>query len=414
MSKLRELEQHALAEGREWTRARLERDLQAESDAFPALCPQSERPLQDVEWRPMTLRSVSGPIHLRVRYGYSAAMKQWITPIRLAWGLDKYERLSPELAARLTHTVAEVGSYERTAAMSAVWGSPVSDGCLHAMVQRMGQRVDGLKLPPEEPRPSPRAFSLVIMMDGWLARTRGPDWGVGPRSKQPERVAWCEIKSAVIYRLDQRGENAAGRGLLSEKFIVACPPGTDPVDFGAAVHAEAGRRGLAQAEHVYLVMDGAVWLWDLAAERFPQAIKTLDFHHAREHLQAVADAEHGVGTTQAKAWLEKMIDDLREGKEARALRRIEALLEPVVARAPQAQEAIEREIGYFQDHSEHIHYQARQNEGSPRGSGAVESLGKQLQARLRGCGQFWSRHGLSNLLKVCVVTKNDDAHLLWN
>lgn len=414
MSTLRELEQHALAEGREWTRLRLEQVLQAESEAIPAVCPQSGRPLLDVEWRALKLRSVSGFLGLRVRYGYSVAMKQWITPARLAWGLDKYERLSPELTARLTHTVAEVGSYERTAAMSAAWGSPVSDGCLHAMVQRLGRRVDGLELPPEKPRPSARAFSLVIMMDGWLARTRGPDWGAGPRCREPERVAWCEIKSAVIYRLDKRGENAAGRGLLSEKFIVATAPGTDPVEFGAAVQAEANRRGLARAEHVYLVMDGAVWLWDLAAERFPEAIKTLDFHHAREHLQAVADAEHGVGTSKAKAWLEKMINDLRHGKEARVLRQLQDLLEPLVARARESQEAIEREIGYFQDHSEHMHYQARQREGSPRGSGAVESLGKQLQARLRGCGQFWSRPGFSNLLKVCVVTKNNDDRFLWN
>ncbi len=42
-------------------------------------------------------------------------------------------------------------------------------------------------------------FSLVIMMDGWMARERGADWGAGPRKKDPQRVQWHEIKSAVIY-----------------------------------------------------------------------------------------------------------------------------------------------------------------------------------------------------------------------
>jgi hypothetical protein len=52
--------------------------------------------------------------------------------------------------------------------------------------------------------------------------------------------------------------------------------------------------------------------------------------------------------------------------------------------------------------------------GAPRGSGAAESLGKQLQQRLRGCGQSWSRSGLTHLLRLCVLMKNrDDAHL-WN
>ena len=89
--------------------------------------------------------------------------------------------------------------------------------------------------------------------------------------------------------------------MLIEKFVVATPPETSPVDFGTAVHAEAMRRGLGRAKHVYLVMDGALWLWDLAEDCFAQAIKTLDFHHARDHLWAVANSLHGEDTPEAKA-----------------------------------------------------------------------------------------------------------------
>jgi hypothetical protein len=42
----------------------------------------------------------------------------------------------------------------------------------------------------------------------------------------------------------------------------------------------------------------------------------------------------------------------------------------------------------------------------------VESLGKQLQPRLRGCGQIWSRGGLTHLLRLCVLIKNQDESLL--
>jgi hypothetical protein len=41
---------------------------------------------------------------------------------------------------------------------------------------------------------------------------------------------------------------------LLEKNIVASPPETAPVDFGAAVQAEARRRGLGRARYVYLVI----------------------------------------------------------------------------------------------------------------------------------------------------------------
>jgi hypothetical protein len=54
----------------------------------------------------------------------------------------------------------------------------------------------------------------------------------------------------VIYRLEQRAQSAGGRGLLVEKYAVATPTQTTPVDFGAAVQAEALRRGLGRAKVV--------------------------------------------------------------------------------------------------------------------------------------------------------------------
>ncbi len=41
-------------------------------------------------------------------------------------------------------------------------------------------------------------------------------------------------------------------------------------------------------------------------------------------------------------------------------------------------------------------------------------LEKQLLQRLRGCGQIWSRPGFTRLLRVVVLVKNQDVHLLWS
>ena len=100
----------------------------------------------------------------------------------------------------------------------------MSDGCVFHQVKRLGQKARKLELPMPTPRKAEPAFSLVIMMDGWMVRERGADWGAGLRAKDPLRVEWREIKSAVIYRLEQRVENAKGRGLLLEKYAVATPP----------------------------------------------------------------------------------------------------------------------------------------------------------------------------------------------
>ena len=74
MNALRELEQAALAEGREWTRMRLEKQLQQQSEAIAAVCPQSGEALQNTRWRQLQLATVVGTVEVRVRVGYSQAL----------------------------------------------------------------------------------------------------------------------------------------------------------------------------------------------------------------------------------------------------------------------------------------------------------------------------------------------------
>jgi len=414
MNRLRQIEQEVLALGREWTRVELEKRLQKECDAMALVSATTGQELRRVRRRPMELDTVAGKVKLLAPRGLEQQAGQWISPAREAWGLADYERKTPELQARLTHTATAVGSYVEAEDLAATWGTPVSDGCIHQQVAKLGQKAQKIKLPTEAACAAQPPFSLVIMMDGWMARERGRDWGAGLRKKDPQRVDWREIKSAVIYRLEQRAQKASGRGMLLEKYVVATPPETSPVDFGQQVHQEALRRGWARARFVYLVMDGAVWLWDLAEDRFKDAIKTLDFHHAREHLHAVAEALYGPGTRPAQEWLKGLLHQLRHGKESVVVRRLEELLESKATRSEQTSELIHREVNYFQEHRDHLHYRQMEKAGAPLGSGAVESLGKQLQRRHRGCGQFWGRPGLTHLLRLSVLVKNKDAPLLWN
>jgi hypothetical protein len=415
LNRLQQIEQEVLAAGREWMRTQLEKRLQEECLAVAMVSAQTGEELENTRWRAMGLDTVVGKVKLKVHVGHGPE-EGWVCPTRQAWGLKPYERKTPELQARLAYTATVVGSYAEAEKLATIWGTPVSDTSIHQCVQELGPEAQKLVLPTPVPAPSEPPFDLVIMMDGWLTRERGPDWGAGPRKKNPQRVEWKEIKSAVIYRLEQRAENASGRGLLLEKHVVATPPDTSPLDFGQAVREEAMRRGLARAQTVYLVMDGAVWLWDLADDRFQLAVKTLDFHHAREHLNTIAEALYGTGTQRAKAWLAQQVESVRHGAEALVVNRLEALLQSQAQakRPTKIRKTIAREVKYFRAHRDHLHYEERENEGAPLGSGAVESLGKQLQRRMRGCGQFWERSGLSNLLQLSVLVKNDDLHLLWN
>jgi hypothetical protein len=138
------------------------------------------------------------------------------------------------------------------------------------------------------------------------------DWGANRRRKKAVRINWKEVKAAVMYRLEQRVEKESGRGLLIQKHVVACPPDTEPIDFGAQVQAEARRRGLGRAHKVYVVIDGAAWLWNVVEDRFSNAICLLDFYHASQHLWAIAYQLHGEGTPEARAWVEPLLHKLRQ------------------------------------------------------------------------------------------------------
>jgi hypothetical protein len=413
MKALQAMEQIALAEGREWTRRRLSQRLQAAAEQIPLVNAQGE-PLGKMRWRPLRLQTVVGVVELKVGHGYDPRRKRWVCPARQEWGLAAYQRVTPELQARLCHTATVVGSYQGAAELAARWGTEVSDDLIHQQVQRVGAQAADQDLRAEPVPEKEPEFSLVIMMDGWMARERGPDWGASARKTAAERVEWREIKSAVIYRMDQAAQTAGGRGLLVTKHVVACAPETDPVDFGQAVQAEALRRGLGRARKVYVVIDGAVWLWALTEARFQEAIKILDFHHAREHLLAVGQALHGENPSEVRAWADPLVRQLRRGQEARVLRTLEQLLGSNSNRTPQTQKTLLREVDYFRRHAEHLHYRRWARAGAPIGSGAVESLGAQLQRRLRGCGMFWMRPGLTHLLALVVAFKNHDEHYLWN
>lgn len=413
MNPLQQIERDVLQQAQAWARATLEEQLQKQADQVVMVSPKNGERLSNTRRRKMTLRTVSGVVRLRVKIGYSQTQRRRVNPIRQSWALAPYQQVSPELQARVCQTATLVPTYEGAVQAARCWGCEVSDDLIHRHVQDLGRKAAGLVLPLEKPPAQEAAFSLVIMMDGWMARERGPHWGVSRRQERTERVAWHEIKSAVIYRLDQAVKTAGGRGLLLENYVVATAPQTDPVDFGAAVHAEASRRGLGRAQRVYVVMDGAVWLWHLARERFSEATLILDFHHAREHLMAVGEALYGNDSAALHAWVDPLLDQLQKGKEARVISQLEDLQQTETLASAEAV-VVDRETRYFAEHRDHLHYQRWKRSGAPRGSGAVESLGLQLQRRFRTCGQFWKRQGLTNLLRLSVIHKNQDERFLWN
>lgn len=380
-----------------------------------------------IKTQTIRLHSVVGVLNIEAPYGQDPAGGHWLSPMRLRWGLAARQEMSPELQERLCFTATMADSFEAAAKLADKWGVRVEDATIHHHVAEVGARAQALERqrvaralePATRPQVVAEAaqaagggeFSLVIELDGWMVRERGAQWGVKPPELTAERVAWHELKTGVIFRLEDRAQTAGGRRLLLEKYHVAWRGA--PEEFGRRVQAEALRRGLCQARQVYVVADGGVWIWNLVADRLSGSVGVLDYYHASQHLWAVAHELHGAGP-EASAWVEPLLHQLRHGEAGRVVGRLEELLRPEQPLGKTAGEVVERELKYFVNHRERLNYPAIKAQGCPIGSGAVESTCSQLQDRFKRAGQFWSQAGEGCLLALELARRNDDWAELWN
>src|SRR5882672_7436030 len=114
------------------------------------------------------------------------------------------------------------------------------------------------------------------------------------RQGQEELNRWHWVYTATCFHLEQRcrkGKNKDKlRAIITDRSYVATRGGVEALR--KQLYDEARVRGLAQAERVLVIADGAVWIWNLVEDRFSEAIQRLDLFHANTYLWAVAHQIH--------------------------------------------------------------------------------------------------------------------------
>jgi len=355
------------------------------------------------------LRTGAGVIKIVAWYGWDPGTQRWGCPVRDYWGLTARQEMSPGLEDLLAFTVTATGSYEGAAALAEKWGCPTDDWTLQVLSQRLGQKAEEqtqarLKTLPVEME-SRRAGSevAIFMLDGWKGRFRGPGWG--KKKTKKKRVEWHELKVGVFYLKEQAGKTEGGRGMLSEKVVVSWQG--DGVEVGRRLQWEAQRRGLGRAKSILVIADGAAWIWNVAADRWANAVELLDFYHASEHVWMLGRALYG--EEKARPWVEKRLHQLRHGQEEKFLDELANLEVPEGA----AGETVLEQQNYFQKQSKRLCYKEIFKHGWPIGSGAVESACSGQQGRFKQRGQFWSEAGLRNLSALKQARENHHWDELW-
>lgn len=413
------LEVQAARDVQDLLRAAMERGAQAKADATPPLCPVCQQKLTRLSAnQPRTFESRYGSITVQRTRGYCKRCRKWRVPADTALGLEESAGYSPAVQEMAALLASKMPVEEASAVLEHLTGVKLPRATLDREARRQGERAQTARaeLDRQATTQKPQMeltlepYQMIIQMDAWNIRERD-GWGQSAalrcQGQEPERWHW--VYTGTVFRLDHRGHTAGGRPVISERGFVATRQGIDALR--EQLHAEALRRGLGQAASALVIGDGAVWIWRLADDRFPQARQRLDFYHAVQHLAAVGRAIHGEDKEKYRAWLKPLV---RQLKNQSALKVI-GQLEEALAQMPggTAAQAVAKEVAYFHEHQARMDYRAGRRAGEPIGSGPVEATCRQIQCRFKRPGQFWSKQGDEALLCLEMFWRNDRWHLLF-
>ena len=438
--------EEAVARGcREPLRLLAERAAQAKANATPHQCPHHPIPLQRQQVLGRSIDSRFGRLKIYRRYGWCPECAAWHFPADLVLGLNKNSPASPYLQ-EVTALLNTKMPSEQAVEVASRFGLELSRCFIHREAHRQGLKAQEVrqsqlaqlesweqiqKLAAQSDGPATGPFTLVIEIDAWNIRERD-DWGRTQEARQealrqnkeaPSKWHWVYV--ATVFRLDQRGETAGGRPIISQRRYVCTR--LEIEDLMRQLHRQAIDCGLGQARDVLVIADGATWIWKAVKDRFPKARCRLDLYHADEHLWTIARELYGKDTPEARQWVEPLLKHLHQDKPAHVIDSLKDIAGQV---KDKLQEKVQAQITYFQNNTHRINYRAilaarkalqkgnatteqKIKAAEPLGSGAIESTCRQYQCRFKRTGQFWSTEGDEALMCLETFWRNGRWHDLF-
>ena len=240
---------------------------------------------------------------------------------------------------------------------------------------------------------------FYVSMDGTGAPMRQSEVAGRKGKGEDGRARTREVKLGCVFTqtaLDKEGHPM--RDPDSTSYVGAIEPSAD---FGNRLHAEAVRRGLARAEQVAALSDGADYNATIIKEHFPGAQHIIDFYHSSEHLsdffkKYTAQPCQGPLHQQCYALLdegqiEALAERMRQALPRSGKRRGEGL----------------KGINYFLERKEQMRYGEFRRQGLFVGSGVIEAGCKTLIGkRLKQSGMFWSVRGANAIVaaRCCLYS----------
>jgi hypothetical protein len=352
--------------------------------------------------RPKHLLTVLGPLQIERAYYHCADCRQGHSPRDRELDVEGTE-CSPGVRRMLAVVGSESSFEQGRAQLEILAGLDVTTKAVERHAESIGadiaareqaamQRAKQLALPAVC---APAVPVIYIEMDGTAVPVVAAERAgrAGKIAGQPARTR--EVKLGCVFtqtHVDEQGWPV--RDEASTSYVAAIETAGD---FGLRLYSEAWRRGWSRAQKKVVLGDGAVWIWNLADQHFPNAIQIVDLYHARQHLWELAAELFGGDLRGRKRWASRLEHKLDQGKVEAVVKALREFPLP----SGELARLLHNEAEYFERNAERMRYPQFRAQGLFAGSGVVEAGCKTIVgARLKQSGMFWTVRGANAILAL--------------
>lgn len=356
-----------------------------------------------------------------------------VYPMDIFLGVDKLPfRVSADEALRIAKIGATSSSYKAAAErIKEDFEVCISDNQVREIVDYIGEiilendiqctqevisayDISSLRISKRGRKPKD-GFVLYCQADGAMFNTRKERNGGGTTPEGNKSSTYKENKLGMVFRdtdLVETGkydENGEPVYRLGKREYIATTKGVDV--FRERLVYLLMKNGMADANDIVLISDGASWIRKTREKYFPKATQILDLFHLKENIMSFSQHIFNNNADEYMPWWKEVCKQVEEGRWEDVLAKPEvAIYKDKDSEKNKLRDGVVNLYSYIWNNRDCIDYPTYKAKGYFVGSGAIESGNKSvLQARLKLSGMMWYLDSAEMLLALRSKLKSD----LW-
>ena len=365
-----------------------------------------------VSYRDKVIDTVLGPVALTRAWYHCASCGHGLAPRDAGLGVAGVS-MSPGLramndqaaaagpfakAARLLENLAGV----RLTAKRVERAAEASGTTAAAAVRDRARAITGRTLIPLPPSPLPD--KLYAAIDGTGVPVTAKETAGRDGKGEDGRARTREVKLGVFFTQNQVDEDGYPvRDRDSSSYVATFEPAHV---FAGLVEAEGIRRGAGHVRQLTILGDGAAWIWNIAAAKFPRPPRSWTCSTPASTCTTSPGPSNSCSATTNRtgsppAW-----------RTSTTATSTASATPPVSTPSPASRKTeLDTALGYFENNAPRMRYKWFRSRGLFVGSGAVESGCKAvIGQRLKLSGMHWTVEGASAIatLRCQQASRSED------